>query len=336
MRSRVASDFASTAAGRNASHSTSVPRRGARHVTGERGQGDDRIEDATTIGRPAVLGDVEEEVVRHPERVEPGALGGLRVRRRRSPPQRRLPGDREVVLRECESDAHRRHSTGVAPGPRRTLQRCWSACRTCRRGATAPCSTRWPTRAAPRCSTCTSTPTTTAPCSPWPATACSTRVRALARRSRGAGRPARPHRRAPAVRRARRRAVRRARRRTARATPSIAARAFAAWIVDAARAPGVPLRRTPTRSGRTLPGRAPRGVHVTRPRLGPGAPAPRARRSGGRRATAAGRGQLRPHVRRRDAGAHASLARCASATGASPAYGRSVSRFLGPGAPRCR
>ena len=79
--------------------------------------------------------------------------------------QRRLAGDRVVVLRQRESDAHRRHSTGVVSDRRRTLSRCSSACPTCRRDAIRRCSTRSPRRARRRCSTCTPTPTTTARCS---------------------------------------------------------------------------------------------------------------------------------------------------------------------------
>ena len=75
MTSRLASDFASTAAGRSASHSTSVPRRGARDLARERGEGDDGIERRLRDRGSAVLRHVEEEVVRQPQRVEPGGFG---------------------------------------------------------------------------------------------------------------------------------------------------------------------------------------------------------------------------------------------------------------------
>ena len=183
MRSRVASDFARIAAGRSASQSTRVPSRGPRDDTRQRGERNDRIEHAATCGGTAVLGEVEEQMVRHPEGVVPGAFGGPRILHDAGPPQRRLPRDRVVVLRECQSDAHRRHSTGIGPGRRRTLHGCSSACRTCPRDVTSASSTRSHTRAEPRCSTATSTPITTDRCSPWPGNeTVERRARALARR----------------------------------------------------------------------------------------------------------------------------------------------------------
>ena len=116
---------------------------------GQRGERDDGVEDALPIGRTAVLGHVEEEVVRHPERVVPGAFGGDGELDHAVPAQRRLTGDRVVVLRERQSDPHRRHSTGMASRRALTLSRCWSACPTCPRAATRPCSTHWPRACGP-------------------------------------------------------------------------------------------------------------------------------------------------------------------------------------------
>ena len=163
---------------------------------------------------------------------------------------------------------------GTLPGsiaaPDRTLQRCWSACRTCRRDATASCSTRWPPRAARRCSTCTSTPTTTASVLTLAGDGLLEAVRALALARGGAHRPRRARRRAPALRGARRRAVRRAARHATRARGD-AARDFGAWVVEAL---GVPVflydaadprrGRCPTRAVRRSPHAPPISVRRDR------------------------------------------------------------------------
>jgi hypothetical protein len=70
---------------------------------GQRGQ---RLEDTLALLGSAVLGDVEEEVVGEPQRVEAERFGPLRVMQERLPPQRRFAGHRVVVLGQRQADTH--------------------------------------------------------------------------------------------------------------------------------------------------------------------------------------------------------------------------------------
>ena len=80
MRSSVASALASTAAGRNASQSDERAEPRAR-LTAPASADSVTIgsKRAVAIGRAAVLRDVEEEVIRQPQRVEPERFGRRRV-----------------------------------------------------------------------------------------------------------------------------------------------------------------------------------------------------------------------------------------------------------------
>ena len=275
-RSSVASAFASTDAGRSASQSTSVPSRTRWHLRRERGQGHDRVEHAVAVGRPAVLRDVEEQVVRQPERVVPGRLRGTRRTRPRSTTAaatrpRSSSRTAGAPVRSAPAALYRGGSASSAvpcSGARVRAERR-------RRDATTRGSTRSPPRAAPPCSTGTSTATTTGPCSPWPVPTPRTRpARARRARSRRSVDLRTHDGRAPASRRARRGAVRRPRRRRARPTRSTAAREFAAWVADALDVPGVPLRRRRPGGDARCPD-ARRDAFVRRaPDVGPAAPHP--------------------------------------------------------------
>src|SRR5215218_3582581 len=157
----------------------------------QRGQGDEGLVDAVGLGCPAVLGDVEEQVVRQPERVEAERLGPPRVVEQGVPSQRRFTGHGVVVLRKRETDAHFLLSPSQAPAMRlrlakaaaaataeprcgaatlRNLCRCSNACRTCRKGDALTSSTGSPRRVGLPCSTCMPIRTTTGRCSPSPPT----------------------------------------------------------------------------------------------------------------------------------------------------------------------
>ena len=264
-----------------------------------RAKRDDRIEHAVPIGRAAVLGDVEEEVVRQPQRVVPGAFGGLRVFDDARPSQRRLArrsSSRTAAAPvRCAPAALYRGRSRASPYPATVLECVPNVSegrdRAVLDALAAACGVR-PARP----------PRRRRP----PPRGVHPGGRRPARSGAGAGargrRPCRspgPRRGASPLRRARRRAVRGPPRRTAR---TCGRRGTRLRVVDRghARAPGVPVR--PRRSAPTHPARrAPRRVHLTHPRSRAGASPPRARRGRRRCASTAGRDQLRAHVRRRGA-----------------------------------
>ena len=332
MTSRVASDLASTEAGRSASQSTSVPRRARVTIARERGERDDRVEAhrAGRAGRRTSRRRGRGGRDSHNES-NPARSAAHRELDDRVPAQRRLARDRVVVLREREPErASRGTLPVVVPRAGRTLHGCSSACPTCPKGATARVLDALARGVrSRRCSTCTSTPTTTARCSPWPARRARRRaaVRRLARRGGRARRPHRARGRAPAPRRARRGAVRRARRHRPPATRSTPRARSRAWVADDARAPGVPLRRRRSDAIARCPTLRRDAFTRARARPRPVGTAPDAGRGRGRRAPAARGGELRARPRRPRARRARSRDRCASATAGCPVCARSGSRL---------
>ena len=197
IRSRVASAFASTAAGRSASHSTSVP---------SRTRGTSRASAASvTIGSyDAVRGRADRRTSRRRGRGGPtarasrtrGASASTAHSTTVVPRQRGLARDREVVLRQRETDTHRRGTLPVRAA-RSAVPCCGARVRAERVGGArpTPCSTRLLGRvrrdAARRARR---PPTTTARCSRSPAPSTDASGGALARpRRRTARRPASTH-----------------------------------------------------------------------------------------------------------------------------------------------
>ena len=300
-RSSVASAFARTDAGRSASQNTSVPSRTPRHPARQRGERHDRIETRFAVGRSAVLGQVEEEVVRHPHGVVARRRRALRVVDDRLEPQRTLAGNRVVVLRQARGRGASLEASDP-PATRllvtlATVLECVANVSEGRDVVDAARAGR-PVRAI-AASTCTPTPTITVRCSRSRGPVAHDAIERDAR-PRGRGRRSNVtidghdgvH---PYPRRARRRAVRRARghRRGERRLATVAAVEFGQWWAEHH---GVPVflyddadaerRDLPSVRQRRVPARA-------NPTSGPTAPHPTLGATRGRRPQTARRDQSR-------------------------------------------
>ena len=108
MRSTVASDFASTDAGRKRLAHDERAEPHAIDFARECAERHERFVATEPIARAAVLGEIQEQVIRQPDGIEAGCFGRARVLDDGRELERVLPGNRVVVLGQRESELHRR------------------------------------------------------------------------------------------------------------------------------------------------------------------------------------------------------------------------------------